>query len=148
MTFRATNQVCADAYASIKRQAVETKSYMTAQATAMQVASVSAYVPLGVIQHLAQVIGLMDGWTATPGIATYAQAQENDPTYDVATEYGTMRTAMASALTQLVTLFPTSGGFMAYQTLNADGSITPRQFTAAQLATVVTLCNNVAATIS
>ena len=148
MTFRASNQTTADAYANIKRQAVETKAYMTNQATAMQAASSPATTPLSVIQHLQKVIALFDGWTATPGIATYAQQQENDPTYDVATEYTTMRTAMVNALNSLVSIFPTSGGFMAYQTLNLDGTITVRTFTAAQLSSVVTLCNSVAATIS
>ena len=148
MTFRASNQTCADAYASIKRQAAATKQYMGAQATAMQAASVDAWVPLQVIQHLHDVIALMDGWTAVPGLSVYAQAQENDSSYNVVTEYQTMRTAMASALSTLTGMFPTSGGFMAYQILGADGTISVRTFTSAQLAPVVTQCNNVSATIS
>lgn len=148
MTFRASNQSCADAYAALKRQALATRQYMNQQAAAMQAASVSASIPASVIQHLQQVIGLMDAWAAVPGIAAYAQAQENDATYNVANEYTAMRNAMVSARDQLIGMFPTSGGFMAYQSLAADGTITVRTFTSAQLAPVVTLCNNVAATIS
>lgn len=148
MTFRASNQSSADAYASIKRQANATKQYMGTQAAAMQAATVSAWVPLGVIQHLHDVIALMDGWATTPGLSIYAQTQENDPLYDVVAEYQAMRSAMVSARDTLVGMFPTSGGFMAYQTLAADGTIGVRSFTSVQLAPVVTQCNNVAATIS
>lgn len=149
MTFLASNQATSDAYAALKRQALATKKYMQDQAAAMQQQIVSAYIPLSVIQHFQQVIALMDGWASAPGIAAYAQSQpENPPGYDVAAEYTAMRNAMVSARDQLIGMFPTSGGFMAYQTLSADGTITIRTFTSAQLAPVVTLCNNVAATIS
>jgi len=148
MTFRASNQTSADAYANIKRQAAATKQYMTQQASAMQSATSQAWVPLGVIQHLRDVILLMDGWAATPGLAAYSQAQENDGAYNVATEYSAMRSAMVSARDALIAIFPTSGGFLAYQTMSADGTLGVRTFTAAQLAPVVTQCQNVAATIS
>lgn len=148
MTFKASNQTTSDAYANIKRQAAATKQYMTAQATAMQAATVEAWVPLAIIQHLRDVIAMMDGWAATPGLVDYAKAQENAPTYDVAAEYSAMRTAMVSARDTLVSMFPTSGGYMAYQTLGATGAITVRTFTSAQLAAVVTQCQTVAATIS
>ena len=149
MTFRATNQVTADAYASIKRQAAATRQYCQQQATAMQAATTSADVPFAVIQHFAVVIPMFDGWAATPGIASYAQAQENDPAYDVAAEYTAMRSAMVSARDQLISMFPKdANGFLLYQTMNAGGVVSARTFTAAQLAPVVTLLNNVAATIS
>jgi hypothetical protein len=148
VTFKASNQTTADAYANIKRQAASTKVYMTQQATAMQAATSEAWVPLQVIQHLRDVIALMDGWAATPGLAAYAQAQENDAAYNVASEYTAMRNAMVSARDSLIGMFPTSGGFLAYQTMDASGNLGVRTFTAAQLASVVTLCNNVAATIS
>ena len=148
MTFRATNQITSDAYANIKRQAAATKQYCQQQATVMQQAA-SANVPFAVIQHFAVVIPMLDGWTATPGIAAYAQAQENDPAYDVAAEYTTMRNAMVSARDQLISMFPKdANGFLLYQTLNANGTVSARTFTAAQLAPIVTLLNNVAATIS
>jgi hypothetical protein len=148
MTFKASNQTAADAYASIKRQAAATKTYMTQQATAMQSPTSQAWVPLGVIQHLRDVIALMDGFAATPGLAAYAQAQENDGTYDVVAEYQAMRAAMVSARNTLIGMFPTSGGFLAYQTMDASGNLGVRTFTAAQLAPVVTQCQSVAATIS
>lgn len=148
MAFKASNQIAADAYANIKRQAAATKKYMNDQAAAMQAATSPAWVPLGVIQHLRDVIVLMDGWAATPGLAVYAQTQENDVTYDVAAEYQAMRTAMASARDTLIGIFPTSGGYLAYQTIAADGTLGVRTFTSAQLASVVTQCQNVASKIS
>ena len=150
MTFRASNQSVADAYAALKRQALASKIYLNQQSSAMNTqATTSAYIPKAVIQHLVQVIALMDGWSATPGIATYAQAQENDPTYDVVTEYTAMRTAMVSARDQLVTMFPKDAqGHLLYETFDAGDNVVGVTFTQAQLAPVVTLLNNVAATIS
>lgn len=146
--FRASNQSVADAYANIKRQAVSTKQYMNAQIAAMQAPVSTAWIPLGIIQHLQQVIAMMDDWAATPGLPDYARTQENNQAYDVIAEYQAMRTAMVNALNALISMFPTSSGFLAYQTLAADGTISVRNFTSAQLTPVVAQCQNVTATIS
>lgn len=149
MAFRASSVVTADAYASIKRQAVASKAYLQTRKVEMQQATVVATIPLAVIQHFAQVLPSLAIWAATPGIAAYAQAQENDGTYDVVAEYVAMRNAMTSCRDSLIALFPKDGsGFLLYQTLSAEGTINIRTFTAAQLAAVVALVDGVLATIA
>lgn len=115
----------------------------------MVAATCSADIPLAVIQHLGQVAGLMTTWAATPGLAAYAQAQVNDPAYDVVAEFTTMKNAINSARDTLITMFPKDGnGFILYQTINADGSVAVRTFTAAQLSGAVAQMDSVIATIN
>lgn len=139
----------AQAYDRICTQAASSKQYLTAQAAAMSAASCDSQVPLAVILHLGQASGLMTTWAAVPGLATYAQAQVNDPTYDIVMQFNTMLTAMQSALSSLINMFPKDvNGFATYQTIQANGTLLNRTFTAAQLAPVVTLLNAVTATIA
>lgn len=113
------------------------------------VATVTADIPISVIQHFGQVIQILDALASTPGLATYAKAQVNDSNYDIAAEYTAMRTAMVNARDNLISGFPKDGnGFLLYQTLSAQGQIQFRTFTAAQMASAVTLIDAVIATIS
>lgn len=149
MSFRASNVVTSDAFASIKRQFVATKGYLQTQRASMVQATCSSLVPYAVIQHFVQVIPLFDGWAATPGLAAYAQSQENDAGYNIGTEYTAARNALVAARDQLVTMFPKNGSnFLLYQVMAADGTVTPRTFTAAELAPAVTLLDSVIATIT
>jgi hypothetical protein len=149
MAFRASSIVTSDAYANIKRQANASKAYLQQKRQEMTAATVSASVPFAVIQHFAAVLPLLATWAATAGLAAYAQAQENDPAYDVSAEYVAMRNAMQSARDQLIATFPKDGsGFLLYQTMNADGTVALRTFTAAQLAPTVALLDSVIATIA
>ena len=148
MAYRAsTRKAVLQAYASINEQMLLTKKYLNDQADLMLAAVVSAWVPLQVIQHLRDVIARLDVWAATPGLREFAQAVENDPAYDAVAEYQATRATLDSTRDQLVTMFPKSGGFLAFQTMDADGNMAVRTFTNTQLAPVVTLCRNAAATI-
>jgi hypothetical protein len=149
MAYRAsTRNAVLQAYASINEQMLLTKKYMNDQADLMFAATVSAWIPLQVIQHLRDVIARFDVWAATPGLAAFAQAVENDPAYDAVAEYLTTRDTLVSARDQLISMFPKStGGYLAFQTMDAIGNMDVRTFTNTQLAPVVTLCRNVAATI-
>lgn len=147
MAFRTSISV-SGAFGALQTQAAATKQYLTAQRTAMQAATCDAAIPISVIQHLGSVDAQMAAWAATSGLAAYAQSQYNDPAYDVVSEYTTMHAAIVSAKNQLITMFPKDGsGFLLYQTLNANGTITNRTFTSAELAAAVTLINAVIAAI-
>lgn len=151
MALRASTQSVADAYANILRQAVATKAYMTARKTQFQQPTTNADAGLAVIQHCQQVLALFAGWAATPGLAAYAQQQTNDPTYDVAAEYTAMRNALQALRDDLISRFPKSVDanlWLQYQQLQADGSITVRTFTAAQLAPTLPLIDAVTASIA
>jgi hypothetical protein len=75
-----------------------------------------------------------------PGVGQYARDQYADQTYDVAAEFTAMLAAIDAVITEIHASFPVdnTGGEVKERVLNADGSITMRTFTAAQLATLVT----------
>ena len=149
MAFPASVIITSDAFDFIRRQAVATKQYLQAQRALMVAQSVDSLVPIAVIQHFGQAIALLDVQAAAPGLAAYAQQQVNNPSLDIVAEYNAMRSAMVAARDNLIGMFPKDGsGFLLYQTLNADGSISRRIFTAAQVAPAVTLMDNVIATIA
>ena len=145
--------------ASVATQAAGlTKAMQTAQwlqmvcsqaAATMQAGTVSSDLVLQLLDNLRQATTAFQGVAAIPGIAAYAQAQFNDATYNIATEFTTMTNALAAALSWITTNFPKDAqGFSQSYTINADGSKTPASFTSAQTAGLVTALNAVAATIS
>lgn len=140
MPLRASTQSIADAYAAILRQAADSRFYLVAKKVEFQQPQCSAAVALAVIQHCGAVLARMAVFAATPGLATYAKAQTDDPAYDIAAEYVTFRDALAALKDDLVARFPKdANGYLLYQTIQADGSIQNRNFTAAQLAPVLPL---------
>ena len=148
MAFRATALNTSQAFDRLKTQAASTKQYLQAQRISMVAPTCDAQIPLSVIQHLGQVNALMTVWAATPGLSQYAKDQYNDPAYDVVAEFNAMKTALANAQSTLTTMFPKDGsGFVLYQTIQANGSLLNRTFTAAQLAGAVAQVDAVIASI-
>jgi hypothetical protein len=142
-----TALAAAPAFARLTQQAAASKQYLQAQRALMVAATCDAGVPLSVVQHLAQTTSMMTEWSQTPGIVEYAQAQYDDPSYNVVAEFTTMMNAMNAALTGLSSTFPVDGGgWLLYQRFQA-GAIVHRQFTAAQLAAAVSLIDAVIASI-
>jgi len=85
----------------------------------------------------------------TPGLIPYAQAQYNSPTLDIVVEYNTMITAINGTITWLVNNFPKDAtGYLLYEQLNADGTISYRSFTTAQLASLRTQLTSLVTTIA
>jgi len=149
MAFIASSITTSDAFASLRRQAVATKQYMQTQKVKMQQSSCDAQVPLSVIQHCGQVIDLMAGWAATPGLAQYARDQVNNQSYDVAAEYTTMRDTIIACRDSLIAMFPKDGGgFILWQTIQPTGVLQNRTFTAAQLAAAVNEMDLVIASVT
>lgn len=135
----------AKAYESLIRQALDTRAYLQGAKTALQAATVNSTVPIAIIQHFWAVIPAMTTWAQTPGVATYAKDQKEDPTFDVAAQWITLRDAMISCRDNLIALFPTNAnGFALYQTLTSTG-FTYRDFTAAQCAPALPLIDAVIA---
>ena len=146
--FKATVVVAEGAFSQIRRQAAGTKQYLLVQRALMVAPTVSASVPLAVIQHLSTVIPSLTTLAATPGLAAYAKTQLNDTNYDIVAESNAMRTGMVNTMANLITMFPKDGnGFLLYQTIDAAGVITTRTFTAAQVAPAVALIDTLIATI-
>lgn len=148
MAFKATALVVEQAFDRIRAQAFASKQYLTSQRGLMTQPTCLSNVVLGVIQHLGNASTIMGNLAATPGLATYAKSQVDDPNYDIQAEFIAMRDAMTSARDSLIASFPKDGnGWLLHQKLEPAGTVTERTFTAAQLASAVLLIDGVIASI-
>jgi len=149
MAFLATNQLPADGYLQAKRSAAQLKLVLQAAVSQMQAGSVSgSFIREGVYRTLARARGVFATVAAIPGIAEYAQAQEDDPAYDPAAEFAAMNASIDDAIAWVAANIPKdAGGFAAIEQWAADGTITDRTFAPAATAGLVTELNAVIATI-
>lgn len=86
---------------------------------------------------------------AVPGVVQFARDQYDDQAYDVAGSFTAMLAAVDDVITGIHAAFPVgAGGEVRERVLNADGSITMRTFTGAQLASLVTLLQTLDSSIS
>lgn len=142
-----TTTTAQEAYYSILAQARQIKSYTASQIALATAGTCSAADILNYLTILASGNAAMQQSAAIPGVAAYAQSASGNATLDVATEYSAMAAAIANVVTWVSANFPTSGGFVLAQTLNADGTLAARVFTAASLTGYVTQLQALAATI-
>jgi hypothetical protein len=148
MAFK-TAQTAAEAFEQAKNLARGTK--MTAQGAIAQFANTTNR-----DQVLTLAVNLRE-WRialaaagAVPGVLQYAKDQYDDQDYNIGTEFTAMLAAIDAVIADIHTSFPVdnSGGEVKERVLNADGSITMRTFTAAQLANVRTLLQTLDGAIS
>lgn len=138
MAFRASGVIAEQAFATVRRQGVATKEYATQRKAQLQQASVDANLVLSIAEHCRAVLTIFDNAAQTPGLPEYARAQVNDPNYDIVAEYQAMRSAIVALRDAVVSLFPKdASGWLLYQQLAADGTITVRTFTSAQTAVLI-----------
>jgi hypothetical protein len=148
MAFKATALSTSDAFGRLRSQAASTKGFLQTHRAMMVAPTCDAQAALEVIRHLGHVGGLMSSWASTPGLAAYARAQVDDPNYDVVAEFNAMLSAINSAKTTLINMFPKDGsGYILYQKIQANGSLENRTFTAVQLVGAVAEIDAVIATI-
>jgi hypothetical protein len=108
MAFKAGNVIPSDAYQTVKRAAVQLKVNVVA-AQAQLAASGADYQFLqGIYLTLTRANDQFNTLRTTPGLADYAQAQENDPAYDVAAEFAVMQAAITAATDWMDANIPTS----------------------------------------
>lgn len=139
----------AKAYSRGQTQAIQCKTVAQSASAALAADNQSANAIIQLLSQMKSFIETFDAVAATPGLAAYAQEQENDPAYDVVAEFNAMRAAAVAVRDWIITNFPTSaGGFIEKDTLNADGSITVRQFTPAQTVGLVAALDALVATIA
>jgi hypothetical protein len=138
MAFRASTQIKTDALTEVKQGAVRAKALATQLRNAMAAGNTSAQT---ILNLLLQVKTLIDRWgalAATPGLAAYAQDQENDPAYDVAAEFTAMRSALVAVRDRIINDLPTATapagavGRIAVYTIDATGALIADAFTPAQ----------------
>jgi len=137
------------AFGSYENKIETSRQYLVAQRDRMQQPTSDALTSLAVIQHFGSLVSILTGLAATPGIVQYAKNEASDQAYDIVAEFQTILAAMISARDTLIGMFPKDGnGFLTYQTLNANGTVATRTFTAAQLAPAVAIIDSVIALLS
>ena len=134
MSFKAANIVLSRGYDEIKREAIRLKNSSITVRTAANAGSIPASAILGLAGNLRSARLLMEERSGLPGIVAHAKAQEDDAAYDVAAEYLALRNGIDAVLAWISANMPTSGGYLLVQTLEADGSLTQREFTKPQTA--------------
>ena len=148
MTFRATNIVPVDAYELARQNAAGVRRFSQNLSTQLAAGGNSEEV-LAVVDSLVSFKNNLNESVGVPGIVAYAQDQEDDPAYDVAAEFIALIALIDLAITEVVTTIPKDGGgFLLIQTINADGTRVPRDFTGAQLTGITTRLDNIVAGIS
>lgn len=80
------------------------------------------------MDNLQQQIDLLDTLSGTAGIVAYAQDQYDDVTYDVVTEFNTMKTAAEAVVAWIDTNIPKNGVWLLVEEI-VLGRLTPRMFT-------------------
>lgn len=149
MAFPATNQNLGDAYRLLKGRAADVRG----QSVTLRAASLAGPVAADRILNFAQVLARskteMSTLSTVPGLAEYAQAQENNPTLNIATEFGLMITQIDATVAWIVANFPQdASGFKLAFTLLAAGVPVYRTFDTASLSTFRTTLDALIATIS
>lgn len=149
MSFPATNQNLADAFRLLKGRAADVRSQSVALRASSLAGPVAADRILAYLQMLARSRTEMTTLASTPGLAVYAQEQENNPALNIATEFTSMIAQLDATISWVVTNFPQdANGFKLAFTLNAQGLPVYRTFDTATLAGFRTTLDALIATIS
>lgn len=148
MAFRASIATQSNALMSIMQMAMYVKGTCN-NAIAQLAGNVTPDQIWQMVDNLRAALASMNASAAVPGLANYAQAQFNDATYNISTEYTTMVNSINAVINWVVANFPVdTGGFAQAYKINADGSRLVTQFTPAQTTGLVTALNNCVATIA
>lgn len=149
MAFPASNQNLADAYRLLKGRANDVRSQsvnLRAQSLAGAVGADRILNYAAMLARSKEEMGLL---AATPGLATYAQTQENNGSLNITTEYTTMVAQIDAAVAWIVANFPQDGsGFKLAFTMANDGTLVYRTFSTATLAGFSTTLDSLISTIS
>ena len=101
------------------------------------------------MDNLRSPLTLLAAVAAVPGMATYVQAQLNQPTFDAAGWFNGVVSAINGIVSWVTSNFPKdAAGFIESQTINADGSRSDASFTPAQTAALTTALNSLIAELS
>lgn len=149
MAFPASNQNLADAYRLLKGRANDVRSQSVSLRALSLAGAVGADRILNYAAMLARSKAEMATLSATPGLAAYAQAQENNVALNIVTEYNTMAAQIDATVAWIVANFPQDGaGFKLAFTMANDGTPAYRTFDTATLTGFRTTLDSLIATIS
>jgi len=143
MAFRASNQVQSDGYTEAKRLANDLKSYCQDVKAATEAGPISGNLAIALHERLISDRARFLAIAAIPGISAYAQSQENDNTYNAATEFTAMTNAIAAVRDWLIANVSTTG----WVTFATSG-VSTKTFSTAATAGLRTQLNSLIAAIS
>ena len=126
-------------YKAAKKEVDKLAAFFATGATANDV--------IGAVHYLKSVLPALQAVTTAPGMLEIAQAQYGDTGYDVVTEMGVLVSAIETAVTDIVALFPTQGNYILTHSYNAQNELVPRAFTGAQLAPLIAKLNEISAAV-
>ena len=133
------------AFGSIVGNAQNIKALAQNALAVLQGGSVTSLFIFSMLDQLGNIVSSLAVLKATAGLDAYATAQGY--TGSLVADCGTCSTAATACVTWVVQNFPSSGGFLQAEILNADGSRTPRAFTSVQTAGLQTTLQAFIATI-
>lgn len=136
-----------DALNQARQEATRVKRWWASTRPAYTSVNQSANSIIALVSDLKSAIEIWQACATVPGIADYARAQFGDAGRDVVAEFSAMVNAAIAARDWIVANFPKSGGFILKDQLAADGSISVRAFTPAQLVGLIAAMDTLAGTI-
>lgn len=149
MAFPASTEILSRVLDSIAQTMLQVKS------ASQQIRNASASGPIGansVITYLGDLADQRDRLTAlaaAPGLAAYAQAQYNNGSLNIATEYNAVMAATVTVRDWIIANFPKDGSSnLLEKKFDANGRVTLNTFTSASLATFRTQLDALIATIN
>jgi len=108
MAFRASNVVPQEAYRMAKGAAVNIKRHCQSYNTKMAASGADYELLRAIARTLRDGGNQLSELSGTPGLAAYAQAQEDDGSYDVVAEFLALQSAISAAIAWLDANVPTS----------------------------------------
>lgn len=149
MAFPASQQTLADALAAVSRTATSIRQRTVVVRNASAAGPIARQLVVDLQRALADAVAAWDAQASRPGLAAYAQQQFNDPTLDVAAEFGAMRAAAVKLRDWIHANFPRDAatGAVLVRTYDVNGVPTELTFPSAVLAEFRTRCDTFLATI-
>jgi glycine/serine hydroxymethyltransferase len=140
MAFKATNLLPVIALQDAKRIAVQSKNYAAARASSWA-SGANADEIIDTLAVFKTNRDRLQEVAATPGIVQYARDQESDQAYDVVGEFNALVAAIDAFIAGVIAAIPTQNpdNYALLWVVENDGTTTARNFSGAQLASVITL---------
>lgn len=136
--FRANNLIPATAYPRSKSSAAQVKGIADSNIAKYTTTGANGNEIFAMTDNLRGLKADLNTAKNVPGIVQYAKDQEDDQTYDVAQAFTDVLQAINAVLAEVEATFPTSaGGWLELNKMESgDASLTPRDFTTGQLASL------------
>lgn len=149
MAFRASSLIPARGLELAKSYALDLKALCDAKVSEIGASGINGQQLIALWKRLAQARDNLVSVESISGIAAYAQAQENDATYDVATAFSALVSQVNSTLSWLDANVPKdANGYRLLMSLDANGAETWRVFVSPATDGLVTQLQAISAAIS